>query len=223
MLRRIAECAVGIASILLPFVSTVAAIAQVDAPGAFSDFAGCSHHTCTWVPWSVQRDFQEGDLIYTVDLNGKGDTGGDFVLRRGDKELLRTTLKDLSASTSVVWSDDDKDFAITWSDGGEVGGFHVRVFSVESDYVTELPGAKKAFQAFKARHWCKARGDNVQAYGWLPNSHDLVLALSVYPTSDCGMDMGHMEAYVVGAGTGTIRQHWTLKQLDSYMRAHREM
>ncbi len=51
--------------LVLRYVSVV--FCQLDAPGAFSNFAGCAHHTCTWVPWSVHRIFQEGKLSYTVD------------------------------------------------------------------------------------------------------------------------------------------------------------
>lgn len=136
--------------------------------------------------------------------------------------MLRTVLKDLDASASVVWSDDKKEFAVTWSDGGAAGGFHVRAFRVAGNTVTELPVAEKAFDAFKARHWCESRGDNIQAYGWLPDSHRLVLVLSVYPTSDCGKEMGYTEAYVVNAATGDIRQHWEASRLERYMRAHPE-
>ena len=143
------------------------------------------------------------------------------MLRRGDKELLRTPLKDLSASVSVVWSDDHKNLAITWSDGGAIGGFYVRVFHVEGDSVTEYRSTETAFAAFKSQHWCE-RGDNVQAYQWLADSRGLVLVLSVYPTSDCGKDMGHTEAYVVDAASGKIRKHWDLAQLKTYMEMHPE-
>jgi hypothetical protein len=195
---------------------------QLAAPGAFEGFASCSHHTCTWVPWSTHKTFQQGDLAYTVEVTSKDDNGGDFVLRRAGKELLRTPLKDLSASTSVVWSSDKERFAVTWSNGGGIGGFHVRVFQIKGDSVIELPATQQAFGAFKARHWCEARGDNMQAYGWLSNSSKLVLILSVYPTSDCGKELGHTEAYVVDASSGAIRQHWSLKQLNAYMRSHPE-
>jgi hypothetical protein len=196
--------------------------AQLAAPTALSDFSACSHHTCTWVTWSTPKIFRQGDLTYTVELTGKDESGGDFVLRRTEKELLRTPLKDLSASTSVVWSDDKKNFAVTWSNGGASGWFDVRVFHIEGNSVTEFPATRKAFAAFKSRHWCEERGDNIQAYQWTPDSRGLVLVLSVYPTSDCGREMGHTEAYVVDVAKGNIRQHWDLKQLNSYIRSHPE-
>lgn len=193
------------------------AFAQLATPHVFSGSSNCAHHTCTWVPLSTHKTFQQGNLTYTVDA------GGDFLLRREDKDLLRTPLNDLSASTSVVWSDDKRNFAVTWSDGGAIGGFYVRVFHIDGDSVTELPSTQAAFGKFKAHHWCETRGNNIQAYDWLADSRQLVLVLSVYPTSDCGKEMGHTEAYVVDAATGNIRQHWNVKQLNSYVRSHPEL
>lgn len=198
------------------------AIAQLPAPTAFSDFSGCHPHICLWVPQAVHKTYQEGDLSYSVKVYGKDEDQGDFVLRRANKLLLRTPLKDLSASVCVIWSGDDHNFAVTWSDGGAIGNFHVRVFHVERDTVSELPAWEKAYNAFKLRHWCKTRGDNIQAFGWLPDSRGLVLVLSVYPTGDCGPDLGHTEGYVVDASTGDIEQNWDERKLDAYMRTHPE-
>jgi hypothetical protein len=195
---------------------------QLAAPGALETFSGCAHHTCTWVPFLVNKSFREGDLSYKVQAVSGKETGGIFVLARNGKVLLRTQLEDLDASVRVVWSEDQKNFAITWSDGGEIGGFHVRAFHLVGDKVSELPAAKRAFESFKARHWCEKRGDNVQAHIWLHESRDLLLVLSVYPTGDCGAEMGHMEAYVVEAATGQIQEHWDLKQLKTYMGSHPE-
>jgi hypothetical protein len=190
---------------------------QLSAPSALDSSAGCAHHTCTWVPLVENKSFRKGALSYKVE-----NETGTFVLTRSDKVLLRTPLEDLDASVSVVWSDDQKSFAITWSDGGGAGGFHVRAFHLDGNRVAELPVAKRAFESFKARHWCETRGDNIEAHSWLHGSRDLLLLLSVYPTSDCGKEMGHTEAYVVEAATGQIQEHWNVKQLNAYMRSHPE-
>lgn len=208
--------------LLIALSSPAAVFAQLDAPGAFSDFSGCAHHTCTWVPANAHKSFERGALTYTVETNERDENDGIFTLRRGEKELLRTPLKGLSASVSVVWSDDASSFAVTWSDGGAIGNFHSRVFKIKGDSVVELPATKKAFDLFKTRHWCKTRGDNIQAYGWLADSADLVLVLSVYNTGDCGKDLGHTEAYVVDAPTGKIVDHWDINRLNAYLRAHPE-
>jgi len=163
-----------------------------------------------------------GAYSYTVEVPDGNQDLGFFVLRKGGKTLLRTPLKDLSASTSVVWSDDNRHFAITWSNGGAVGWFDVKAFRIDGDSVEQLPVAEKAYQAFKARHWCETRGDNIQAYQWSPDSRSLVLVLSVYPTSDCGKEMGYTEGYVVDAETGTVKQHWDLARLNAYLKSHPE-
>jgi len=222
MLSRLgaAWLAASLSLVLLIYGKT--ACAQLNAPGAFDDFAACKQLTCIWVPAEADKTFQQGEFSYTVHLS-PNENGGDFVLRRGKRTLLQTPLKDLSASVSVVWSPDKQSFAVTWSDGGAIGGFHVRAFRTKGDSVEELNATKKAFLHFRSRHWCKTRGDNIQAYGWSSDSKSLVLVLSVYPTSDCGADLGHMEGYLVDAVSGQIIENWNLKRLKLYMRQHPEL
>jgi len=184
--------------------------------------SGCAHDTCAWAPSLKHRIFTAGDLTYTVEMYQKEETGGDFVMRRAGNELLRARLDGLSASVSVVWSADKKNFAITWSLGGENGGFHVRAFHVEGDLITEFPATRAALDDFDERHGCEARGNNIQAHSWLPDSRTLVLVLSNYPSADCGRDHGHTEAYLVDAPRGKIVQRWNLKKLNEYMAAHPE-
>lgn len=208
----------GLAFVLLN--GTAGGFSQLPAPGALSDFARCNNRGCLWVPSSAARTFTRGDFNYRVEVSEQNEKDNVFVVRRAGKELLRTPLKGLSASTSVFWSSDNKSFAVTWSDGGSIGNFHVRAFHINGESVAEWPAAEKAYAAFSAQHWCAARGDNVQAYQWLPNSSELILVLSVYPTSDCGAELGHTEAYVVDAATGSIRERWGAARLESYIRAH---
>jgi len=208
----------SIVGLLAQLTTCAPATAQVEAQGAFDSFGGCSRHTCGWSLSSDPKEFKAGDFSYSLNET----TGYKFVVRRGKKVLLRTELADLSGSIRAVWSDDQRSFAITWSDGGSIGRFHVRAFRIDGDSVIELPTVAKAFHEFKSRNWCKTRGDNVQAFDWFPDSSRLVLVASVYPTGDCGPDLGHTEAYVVNATNGDIEQHWSLRQLKSYMRLHPE-
>ena len=201
---------------IVAFGALRSASAQLDAPTALSDFGGCSHETCTWVPTFNQKTFTRAQYQYTVN-------GGTFQLTSDGKLLFETSLLDLSASVSVVWSKDNSSFAITWSNGGAIGGFQVRSFKIDGDRVTEEPVTKSAWPDFKARHYCKPRGDNIQAYEWSSAGDKLLLVLSVYPTGDCGKDLGHTEAYWVQANTGEIRQHLTLRELNLYMKHHPQM
>jgi hypothetical protein len=196
--------------------------AQLGAPTAISDagFSSCSHDACMFVPDSEHpKLYRHGSLAYTVEVP-PSDEGGRFVLRRGDRTLLTTVLKDLSASVFVVWSEKSDWFAVTWSDGGAIGNFHTRVFHVQGDEVRETKAVDSAFRDFRSRHFCKQRGDNVQAYGWDKNSDSLVLVMSVYPTGDCGREMGHTEAYFVQATDGKVLRHLTFAQLNAYTERH---
>lgn len=194
--------------------------AQLAAPTAFSNYTGCAYNTCTWVPNSGQKTFQRGDFKYLVDTTSV-ENDGTFVLRKNGEVLLHTILQDLSASVSVVWSPKNDAFAITWSDGGAIGNFHVRVFQIHDRTVEEVPASEKAIANFKLRHYCPSRGNNVQAYRWL-NSDQLLLVTSVYPTGDCGLDGGHMEGYVVHVQDGSIVRHLNLQELKADMREHPE-
>jgi hypothetical protein len=202
--------------ILTLFACTIA-YAQLPAPTAFSDYTGCTPYTCTWVPFIRNRVWARG--VYTYTVKTASGTGGDFILRRGGSILLSAELKDLDAGVAVTWSKNNSNFAVTWSDGGAIGGFHVLVFRISRDKVRELPATRQAFANFRSRYYCETRGDNLQAYGW-DSADRLVLVASVYPTSDCGADMGYTEGYIVQAGTGKILRRMTLKELRLYIRQH---
>jgi hypothetical protein len=160
------------------------------------------------------KTYHEGGLSYAVTESGK------FTLSRGRKVISSTSLKDLSASVFVVWSKRNHWFAITWSNGGAIGGFHTRVFHVVDEKVNETDSVKPAFADFRARHWCKVRGDNVQAYGWDERIGTLVLVMSVYPTTDCGEDLGHTEAYLVQPTDGGIIRHLNFRDFGIYAKSH---
>lgn len=126
----------------------------------------------------------------------------------------------MSASVFVVWSQRNDWFAITWSDGGAIGNFHTRVFHIAGNNVKEADSVKPAYADFRSRHWCRIRGNNVQAYGWDETSGALVLVTSVYPTGDCGKDLGHTEAYLVQPASGAILKHLSLRDFNEYAKSH---
>ena len=147
-------------------------MAQLAAPTAISDagFTACSHASCLFVPDDEHPQvYRQGDLSYTVKEDGS------FTLSRDSKVLLSTHLANLSASVFVTWSSHSDWFAVTWSDGGAIGKFHTRVFHVKENQVEEAASVQTAFADFRRRHWCRTRGDNVQAYGWDRGTGALVL------------------------------------------------
>ncbi len=60
----------------------------------------------------------------------------------------------------------------------------------------------------------------MQAYGWNKKTGALVLVTSVYPTGDCGKDLGHTEAYLVQPINGRILKHLTLGEFNVYAKTH---
>lgn len=191
--------------------------AQIDAPTAISDFgyASCLKNSCLFVPDDQHpKTYRQGAFSYTVGEDGK------FILSKDHKMVWSTMLKDLSASVFVTWSERDNRFAITWSDGGAIGNFHTRVFHLAGDSINETASTQIAFQDFRGRHWCRTRGDNVQAAGWDRQTGALILVLSVYPTGDCGKDLGHTEAYFVAPQNGAIRRHLNIREFNLYAKRY---
>jgi len=150
--------------------------------------------------------------------------GATFFFVRKKKQIFKFTAKDLYASD--VWiaidhgrrldgTQGEAHIAITYSDGGAIGGFHVRVFLIDSNGVRD---ASKSIQGavadFRARHYCKPRGNNVSALKWEDGA--LLLLTEVYPTGDCGPDLGHLEGYLISVPEGQILRHMTLQEVKRY-------
>jgi hypothetical protein len=165
--------------------------------------------------------------VADVDLEAAFPTendGATFWFVRRQKEIFRFTAKDLnSVSTWMAIDHDDAlnntpdqaHIALTYSDGGAIGGFHVRVFLIDGNGVRDVSKSiEVAVADFKARHYCKTRGNNVSALKWIRGS--LLILTEVYPTSDCGPDLGHLEGYLVSVPQGKILEHMTWNQLKHY-------
>ncbi len=177
-----------------------------------------------WVPYPGRHKIAR---VADLDLEADSPTGqGDetFWFTREKNEIFEFSVDDMYSQS--VWIAVDRDrtllstpnqahIALTYSDGGGIGGFHVRVFLIDGKGVRDVSRCIDAAVAdFKARHYCETRGNNVTALKWI--SGDLLLLTEVYPTGDCGRDAGHMEAYLVSVPEGKILGHMTLNQLKHY-------
>ncbi len=135
------------------------------------------------------------------------------------KRLIGTIgLSDLSAGIFVKWAPDSTAFYLMWSDGGVIGGYNVRVFRVSNESVTEVPTTQTAERDFTAKHKCEARGVNVFAIKWEGGSNALLIATQVYPTGDCGKEMGYTEGYLVATDTGVIRDRLPQPEIETEMK-----
>jgi hypothetical protein len=149
---------------------------------------------------------------------GPGEHGATFWFAQEGKVIFSFKAKDLSAPGVWIALDkipDPDRVAITYSDGGAIGNFHVRIFQINRGAVIDISKTVDAAVAdFRSRHYCKERGNNVTALKWIKG--DLLLMTEVYPTGDCGPDLGHIEAYRLSVPDGKILEHLTLEQLTNY-------
>ncbi len=134
----------------------------------------------------------------------------------GDRLLKTFTLQDLSAGTFVKWSPDSKAFYIMWSDGGAIGGYHVRAFVVGERQAVESLAPKAVAADFAKHHYCKTRGNNLYAVRWVNGSKELLLRPEVYPTSDCAPETALSAEYLVKTEDGKIVEKGTVKEMTAF-------
>lgn len=171
----------------------------------------------------VLQDLEKGvsvtspDGRYRVVLNvrSEDDESGQLRVYAGNNTLGSYALHDLSGGIFVNWSPDSRAFYFMWSNGGAIGGYEVRAFRIIEGGVTEVAIAKKAEDEFERKHPCPDRGHNVYAVRWLKGSEELLLAMQVYPTSDCGRELGLYGGYLVNATDGTILRRYSERQLKA--------
>ncbi len=157
-----------------------------------------------------------GDIEIRAAFSSRDEDGATFWFVRRAKTIFSFKAKDLvSPGVWIAVNPRHAQFALTYSDGGAIGSFHVRIFQIADDVVTdESKATQQAIDDFRSRHYCKERGNNVEALKWIKG--DLLLMTEVYPTGDCGPDLGHIEAYRVSVPDGKIQEHLTLNQLRQY-------
>ena len=134
----------------------------------------------------------------------------------GSRLLKTIQLEDLSAATFVKWSPDSNGVYLMWSDGGAIGGYHVRAFVVEPDDAAESPAPKTVAADFAKHHYCKTRGNNLYAVRWVNGSKQLRLRPEVYPTSDCGPETALSAEYLVRTVDGKIVERGEVKEMPAF-------
>jgi hypothetical protein len=176
-----------------------------------------------FVPESLKqaRTVASPDGQYRVILDGYREEGdsvsGKLSVFHRKTSLGQYDLHHLSAGIFVKWSPDSEAFYVMWSNGGTIGGYEVRVFRVSSNEVREMFPMALAENEFRSKHDCETRGVNFFAIKWMGASERLKIAIQVYPTSDCGKQMGFMRGYDVrlvdGAVLGRLSQEMTEKAM----------
>ena len=147
-------------------------------------------------------------------LRGRGQ--GDFSLA-ADRSSLNFKIQDFANPYAyLLWEPTGRALALNYSSGGAIGAWHVRVFTLDKGEPREITSNLAPVTAdFKSRHSCEARPNNLTALKWLDASRLLLMA-EVYPTSDCGVQMGQVEGFVVSVDHGNIERRFTFEQLKRF-------
>jgi len=110
-------------------------------------------------------------------------------------------------NAEAAWAPDSKAFFITYSDGGNVGTYHVRIFYVtDSDpkVVEPIPDGSILFQP----RCFDLEKPNVGAIKWMGSGSGLLLiAVEVPPHSSCA-SMGTFEAFEIELPSGKVVSHY---------------
>jgi hypothetical protein len=107
----------------------------------------------------------------------------------------------------AAWAPDSKAFFITYSDGGNVGTYHVKIFYMtDSDprVVEPIPDGSTLFQP----RCFSPEPPNVGAIKWMGgSSRSLLIAVEVPPHSSCA-SMGTFEAFEIELPSGKVISHY---------------
>lgn len=109
----------------------------------------------------------------------------------------------LWVNAEVLWSPDSEAFFVTYSDGGNIGTYHVKVFYVAASglrIVEPIPNGRKLFVPL-----CFDREyPNVAGIRWMgPNASRLLIAVEVPSHSSCA-SMGTFRAFEISLPDGRI-------------------
>jgi hypothetical protein len=141
--------------------------------------------------------------------------GYKFRVKVGDQVISAITINDISSNVEVGWSPDSSQFFISYSDGGLVGRYHVRLFHLIGQTLTENQVPSTVAESFKTKYWCPSRGNNLFYLDWTSDSKVGFFVAEVYPTGDCGKDLGVYRGYVVSLEDRRILRVFGEKETSS--------
>ena len=155
------------------------------------------------------------DLKVTARYVPHSEAQAIFTFTRAGKLVQTISISDFDNPNGwLAISSNRKRFAITWSNGGAAGGWSTRVFHVTSqgDILEDAGLVRSVIEDFSVRHNCKTRGGNFETVRWMDDDH-LLISAEVYPTSDCGSEMGYTEGYLLQLSTQKIVRRLTEREL----------
>ncbi|MBI3661558.1 MAG: hypothetical protein HY234_00690 [Acidobacteria bacterium] len=107
--------------------------------------------------------------------------------------------------SEVAWAPDSKAFFVTYSDGGAVGNFHVVIYYLGKDGLSDIEPTAQVMSDYLSRpRTCfDDEEPNIAAIAWRGDSSHILLAAETLPHSNCE-EMGTFRAYKVELPSGKI-------------------
>jgi hypothetical protein len=176
---------------IVPLSLTRPALAQREPRNLYSFACNSSYFTL--------KDFENQPTVISPDGEKRVrlTKDGQFIIQLGSTVVAGFGLPEISANIEVGWSPDSRQFFISYSDGGAIGGYRVHMYRLNGKTLAEGNLPALVAERFKAKHWCESRGNNLFFLAWTPNSRIAFLVAEVYPTGDCGEAMGTYRGYAV--------------------------
>jgi hypothetical protein len=133
------------------------------------------------------------------------------VLIRVGSHVYRTKIGAL-VNAEAAWAPDSRAFFLTYSDGGNVGTYHVRIVYATTSglhIIEPLPNGRTLFNP----RCFGPEVPNVGAIGWVgQDSSQLAIAVQVPPHSSCA-SMGTFKVFVIQLPTGNVLSQ--LEQIEA--------
>jgi hypothetical protein len=179
--------------------------------------------TSAFIPYTGERVAitSVGDDRFEAAFDTDTERTPTFWLERRGERIFSFTADDLESGS--IWvaaprGPNSDRFALTYSDGGATGGWHVRVFQIHGGGAIEDSGiVKKAMADFTSRHRCTSTDLSANTYALKWIKEDLLIMAEVDPhPAFCGSEAGRIDGYRVSVPDGTIKEHLTLAQLKRY-------
>ena len=163
------------------------------------------------------NDFEKQPVISSPDKTKSVQLTRDFKFRVkvADAVISEFIIDEVSSNVEVGWSPDSSQFFISYSGGGEIGDYHVRLFRLIGQKLTESQAPITIAELFKAKYWCESRGNNLFFLDWTSDSKVGFFVAEVYPTGDCGKQLGQYRGYALNIEDRKILRIFGEKATDS--------
>ncbi|HEV3279643.1 MAG TPA: hypothetical protein VG860_22840 [Terriglobia bacterium] len=103
------------------------------------------------------RDFEKQPTVVSPDREKSVQLTRDYMFRVVSSSAVVTdiNLPDISSDIEVGWSPDSTQFFISYSNGGETGGYVVHMYRLNRSALTEIGAPAVVAKRFRAKNWCE--------------------------------------------------------------------